>query len=169
MVLERLIADIIIKHGEKYFENLNRENLKVAMFKGHVVLENLEIRRDALAALGIPVIMVKGVIGELRIVIPFHQLRSQAVAVNVDKMFIHLSRVERYNETEFRAGARHAKDEAAQAQLQQLVTARVLSEEEKKGTFTTRLIHTVLENIRITCTNIHIRYEDAYTDPMVYL
>ena len=58
-----------------------------------------------------------GYIGSLRLEIPFQRLRSQPVVVNVDRVFIVLSRIAEFNEKEFRRGARHAKDEAAVAAM----------------------------------------------------
>ena len=77
-VLERVVGK---------FVELDVDNLKVAVWWGEVQLENVAIRRDALAELGLPSTSPR-YIGKLRLEIPWRALGSQPVRVTADRIFV---------------------------------------------------------------------------------
>lgn len=43
-MFEKIVTDIIVKYLGEYIQDLDRENLKIGLFKGHVRLTNLQVR-----------------------------------------------------------------------------------------------------------------------------
>ena len=79
-MLEGLVLNLLHKYLATYFCNVTREQLRIGVWAGQIVLTNLEARRDALDALQLPVRLRAGHIGKLRIRIPWiHRLRSEPV------------------------------------------------------------------------------------------
>ncbi len=101
-MFESLVSEILTKYLGKFVKGLDKENLKIAVWGGDVVLENLEIRASALAHLNLPFAVKSGTpppnkertalffsigltqqmmecagfLGELRLKIPWSNIRS---------------------------------------------------------------------------------------------
>jgi hypothetical protein len=59
-MLEGLAATILSRYLGSYIDGLQRENLSIGIGSGDVVLENLQLKRDALDDLDLPVIVKSG-------------------------------------------------------------------------------------------------------------
>ena len=55
--------------------NVTRERLRVGIWSGHIVLNDLQLRPDALDAMKLPVQLVEGRIGRLQIRVPWSRPR----------------------------------------------------------------------------------------------
>uniref|UniRef100_A0A2H1WLF1 SFRICE_028091 n=1 Tax=Spodoptera frugiperda TaxID=7108 RepID=A0A2H1WLF1_SPOFR len=64
MVFESIVVDVLNRFLGSYVENLNRSQLKLGIWGGDVVLENLILKQNALEELNIPVQTVYGHLGE---------------------------------------------------------------------------------------------------------
>jgi len=106
MVFEGIVADLVVKHLGTYVRDLNKEQLKIGVFSGNVVLRNLEIRGEALQSLNLPVIVKKGILGKLEVHVPWKNLKSQPVVVQLDNVFIL---AERQNQFEYDEEAKEKK------------------------------------------------------------
>ena len=79
-MLETFVLNLFTNYLSTYFCNLKREQLRVGLWAGSIVLTNLELRRDALDALRLPVRLRGGRIGRLMIRVPWiHRMRSEPV------------------------------------------------------------------------------------------
>jgi hypothetical protein len=71
MVFESVVADALLLYLGDYVKNLSGEQLKISVFSGNVVLNNLELKGEALHAFNLPFHVVKGFIGKLRLIVPW--------------------------------------------------------------------------------------------------
>ena len=71
-------------------EDLNEDSLKIGVFGGDVVLNNLRVKPSALEFLDLPVQVKAGFVGELRLKIPWNSLGggSDPVVVSLDRVFV---------------------------------------------------------------------------------
>ncbi len=61
-MFESIIASILSSYLGDYIEGLERENLALSVFSGNVVLENLQLKKEALADLQLPITIKEGLL-----------------------------------------------------------------------------------------------------------
>lgn len=87
MVLEGIVADVLVRVLGSYVDGLNKESIRVAVWRGDLELKSLRLRPDALAVLfeglglDLPVTVTAGYIGLLRLEVPWKSLRSAPVRI----------------------------------------------------------------------------------------
>jgi len=59
-MFESIVSEILTKYLGKFVKGLDKENLKIAIWGGDVVLKDLEVRVSALANLNLPIAIKSG-------------------------------------------------------------------------------------------------------------
>lgn len=167
MVFESIVVDVLNRFLGSYVENLNRSQLKLGIWGGDVVLENLILKQNALEELNIPVQTVYGHLGKLVLKIPWKNLYGASVEATVERLFliVNPSAEVKYD---------REKEERIELAAKQAELARV--EEAKKSeaqkdqikldeTFVEKLATQIVKNVQLKIKDIHIRYEDGITNP----
>ncbi|KAM9422559.1 intermembrane lipid transfer protein VPS13C [Salvelinus alpinus] len=170
MVFESMVSDLLNRFIGDYVENLDKSQLKIGIWGGNVVLENLKVKENALSELDVPFKVKAGQIGKLTLKIPWKNLYSDAVVATLDGLYLLVvpgatikydaAKEERYQQ------------EAKQKELQRIEEALLMAarrekpqKDEKKDTFAEKLATQVIKNLQVKITSIHIRYEDDILDP----
>ena len=89
-MFESFITGLLTKHLGWLVEDLNEDSLKIGVFGGDVVLNNLRVKPSALEFLDLPVQVKAGFVGELRLKIPWNSLGggSDPVVISLDQVFV---------------------------------------------------------------------------------
>ncbi|XP_027143245.1 vacuolar protein sorting-associated protein 13C isoform X3 [Larimichthys crocea] len=169
MVFESLVSDLLNRFIGDYVENLDKSQLKIGIWGGNVVLENLKVKENALSDFDVPFKVKAGQIGKLTLKIPWKNLYNDAVVATLDGLYLLVvpgatikfdaAKEERYQQ------------EAKQRELQRIEEAlqtaarREKPPEEKKDTFVEKLATQVIKNLQVKISSIHLRYEDDLSDP----
>lgn len=169
-MLEGLVAGLLNRFLGMYVKNFDPTQLKVGIWSGDVKLHNLELRREALDQLKLPINVVEGHLGELTLVIPWSNLRGAPVKVFVENVFLLASPKEdaEYDEQEEdRRKQRVKMEKLDSAELIKERNQEGLSQEErqKHQSFTQSLVTKIVDNLQVTVKNIHVRYEDSISAP----
>lgn len=190
-MFESLLADALNKALGQYCEQVDAEKLRVSALRGDVLLRNVQLKRDALRALNAPVTLDAGVIGSLRLKVPWTKLGQEPVVVEIDRVFVLATRVEIDDATEARGGdatsasnsdgvdkntgdARARSERLAQSEFDWLKASmgklkrdveNAAVEGGKSKSWMWSLFGTVIGNLQVTVTNVHFRYEDEITTP----
>jgi vacuolar protein sorting-associated protein 13A/C len=169
-MLEGLVSGLLNRFLGMYVKNFDPKQLKVGIWNGDVKLRDLELRREALDQLKLPINVVEGHLGELTLVIPWANLRGAPVKVFVQDVFLLASPKEeaRYNEDEEERRKQRIKMEKLDsAELLKERSQEGLSQEEQKRSqsFTESLVTKIVDNLQVTVKNIHVRYEDSISAP----
>ncbi|KAG1472650.1 hypothetical protein G6F56_001412 [Rhizopus delemar] len=131
---------------------------------GKVNLSNLKLRKDALDKLDLPLSVSEGYIGDIKLVIPWSNLKSEPVKVIIDDIYLL---AEPKNEKNF--SVEEEEERLFHLKQQRLAQAEVLdsSQEDTKTNdgFLAQLTTKVINNLQFQIKNIHIRYEDNISDP----
>ena len=85
--LEDLTATLLQRLLGRYITGLEGRNLRVAVWSGRVVLENLHLRPDALIGL-LPVGVRAGFVGRIEMSVPWHKLGSSPVTLELHDVFV---------------------------------------------------------------------------------
>ena len=169
-MLEGLVATLLNRFLGMYVENFDVKQLNIGIWSGDVKLRNLQLRKEALDQLRLPLNVIKGHLGQLTLQIPWSNLRGKPVRVTIEDIFLLAAPKEdaEYDQEEEEARAHAVKMEKLEnAELLKERNAEGMSPEDqqKNQTFTTTLVTAIANNLQVTVKNIHIRYEDTIADP----
>ncbi|CAA7406722.1 unnamed protein product [Spirodela intermedia] len=87
-MLEDQVASLLQRYLGNYVRGLNKEALKISVWKGDVELTNMQLKPEALNALKLPVKVKAGFLGSVRIEVPWSRLGQEPVLVYLDRILI---------------------------------------------------------------------------------
>lgn len=169
-MLEGLVAGLLNRFLGMYVKNFDPTQLKVGIWSGDVKLRNLELRREALDQLKLPINVVNGHLGELTLVIPWSNIRGAPVKVFIEDVYLLASPKEEAEHDEDEEESRRQR-----VKMEKLDSAELLKERNREGmspeeqqknqSFTQNLVTKIVDNLQVTVKNIHVRYEDSISAP----
>jgi len=168
-VLQTLLGDYV--HG------LDADALRISVWRGDIVLRNLRLRPEALLGFGLPFDVQAGLLGELTMKVPWTALGKEPVVLGIDRVFC-LARSDSggdllEEEEAGEAAAREARRQRLAAtektlvlRLEERMQAHDGKGKDVKGTSGgggvtgSKYVQTILGNLQLRITNIHIRFEE---------
>ncbi|XP_047510768.1 vacuolar protein sorting-associated protein 13 isoform X2 [Pieris napi] len=167
MVFESIVVDVLNRFLGDYVENLNRSQLKLGIWGGDVVLENLILKQNALEELNIPVQTVYGHLGKLVLKIPWKNLYGASVEATIERLFLIVNpNAEIKYDPEKEEKIALAAKQAELARVEEAKKKEAEKDENKLDeTFVEKLVTQIIKNVQLKITDIHIRYEDSITNP----
>ncbi|KAK5130736.1 hypothetical protein LTR08_001723 [Meristemomyces frigidus] len=169
-MLESLVANLLNRFLGMYVQNFNPNQLNVGIWNGDVKLKDLILRKEALDQFHLPLNVVEGHISSLILKIPWSNLRGQPVQIHIEDVFLLAAPQE---DGEYDAAEEEKRSHAVK--IEKLDSAELLKErntegmsqeeQKKQQSFTAALTTTIIDNVQIQVKNVHIRYEDAVSDP----
>ena len=114
--LESVVASVLQKVLGAFVRGLDKENLELSIWDGDVRLQGLELRTEVLDALPLPVRVIGGSLGEVRVCVPWRNLLGgEPLVITVDGVLLLLApRGEEEPEDSAEAEAKRALAEAAE-------------------------------------------------------
>jgi vacuolar protein sorting-associated protein 13A/C len=169
-MLEGLVANLLNRFLGMYVKNFDAKQLNVGIWNGDVKLRNLELRKEALDQLHLPVNVVEGHLGQLTMSIPWSNLKGKPVRVNIEDVFLLAAPKEdtAWDEEEEAKRTHTVKMEKLENAelLKQRNTEGLSPEEQKKSqSFAQSLTTAIVDNLQVSIKSIHIRYEDSISSP----
>ena len=171
-----LLLWVLVEYLGEYVEGLDSDNLRVGVLSGKLEFKNLKLRRSALDALDIPVEVSHGCLQSLQVSVPWTALDKKPVKVSIDGLLLQAVSIDvlRVSKTDLRERILNAKRKALQ-KFEMEVEA-LLNKRSEDGSasaeglaalpvFAQRLIMKILDNLEITITNVHMRFEDSMMVP----
>ena len=143
-------------------------------FAGKIEFENLELRPDLLQKLGVPGYSLRaGHIGKLLVHISPWHYATEPGNVTIDGIYLlivpsHAIKVDKKTKAENKVQDKLrtlSKIEEMRAQKLNDDPSDSQSQKESKDGFILRQVMAIVRNLQISISNIHIRLEDASTDP----
>ncbi|XP_071825694.1 intermembrane lipid transfer protein VPS13A-like isoform X3 [Apostichopus japonicus] len=168
MVFESLVVDLLNRFLGPYVENLDASQLKLGIWSGDAVLQELFVKEGALDQLNLPVRIKFGHLGKLTLKIPWKNLYSAPVEATLEGL--HLLVVPNADIKYDAESEAKSKWESKQKTLQGIEDAKKKEAERDKPTdpkaagFAEKVATQVIKNIQIKVNDIHVRYEDRTTN-----
>ncbi|KAH9250730.1 hypothetical protein BASA81_011446 [Batrachochytrium salamandrivorans] len=160
MVFESVIATVVNQFLGEYIANLETKQLSLGIWSGDVVLHNLRLKRDALSKLRLPIDVIDGTLDDLKLSIPWSDLKGKPLKVEINNL--HILAVPKastdYDPSEEEERAQFLKKQKLAAADQILARTKTAGGED--NSFFTQLTTKLLDNLQLSISNIHIRYED---------
>jgi vacuolar protein sorting-associated protein 13A/C len=110
-MFESKLAGVLNQVLGSYVHGISTDDLKVAVFKGDVVLTNMRLKVEALNALGLPFRVRSGVVGRLTLRVPWRALGKSPVMVLIEDVHVVAGFADAGE-----AGGRNGDDEPAAAE-----------------------------------------------------
>ncbi|KAL9059489.1 MAG: hypothetical protein Q9162_001187 [Coniocarpon cinnabarinum] len=169
-MFEGLVANLLNRFLGLYVKNFDPKQLSIGIWNNEVKLRNLELRKEALDQLKLPLNVIEGHVGELTLLIPLSNLRGKPVRVNIEDvnvLAVPREDVDLDPEEERNRKHRIKMEKLESAELLKQRNNEGLSKEEqqKQQSFVTSLTTAIVDNLQVTIKNIHVRYEDVISNP----
>uniref|UniRef100_A0A915Q2Y8 Chorein N-terminal domain-containing protein n=1 Tax=Setaria digitata TaxID=48799 RepID=A0A915Q2Y8_9BILA len=173
-MLENLVAWVLNNYVGEYLENLNTDQLSIALLQGQVELENVPLKKSALRKLDVPLKVKSGLLGKLTLSVPLTRLRSEPWVIKMSDLLVLLepSASARYDVESVEVYEQSRKEQQLEDlekyHKRQLLNCWGLSNYDggsEQNWWGASLVSTIVNNIQLVLTNVHIRYEDDTTLP----
>ncbi|XP_078095173.1 intermembrane lipid transfer protein VPS13D isoform X6 [Mustelus asterias] len=166
-MLEGLAAWVLNTYIGKYVNNLNTDQLSIALMKGAVELENLPLKRDALKELDLPFEVKAGFIGKITLQIPFYRPHVEPWVISISGLHLIGAPIK---QSEFDEETERSLDRKRKCALLDALEAKWKSNQQQKGesywySATASMVTRIVENVELKVRNVHLRFEDDTTIP----
>ncbi|KAL6543920.1 hypothetical protein OROGR_010417 [Orobanche gracilis] len=161
-MLEDQVAHLLQRYLGNYVRGLNKEDLKISVWQGDVELTNMQLKPEALNALKLPLKVKAGFLGSVKLKVPWSRLGQDPVLVYLDRIFLlaePATEVEGLSEDSIQEVK---KNRIREMEMKLLESQQLLNLE---MSWLGSLINTVVGNLKLSISNIHIRYEDLESNP----
>ncbi|CAF4497379.1 unnamed protein product [Rotaria socialis] len=171
MVFEKLVVHLLEKYLSEYIENFDSKKLKIDVWSGNVVLENVYLKPNALADLDLPLTIIVGHLKKLTLQVPWKNLYTHPTKLTIDGLYLLvIPRIEiSYNAKQAEKERHEAKmkevDKIEQIQKDKEDQKNIKKVEKDNDTFSARLKLQIIQNLELSIHNIHLVYEDRTTKP----
>ncbi|KAL3994358.1 hypothetical protein ACH3XW_21415 [Acanthocheilonema viteae] len=171
-MLENVVAWVLNNYVGEYLENLNTDQLSIALLQGQVELENVPLKKSALRKFDVPLKVKSGLLGKLTLSVPLTRLRSEPWVIKMSDLLVllELSPSVRYDVENVEI-YEQAKKEQQLEDLEKYHKRQLLSywglpnhdNSSEQNWWGASLVSTIVNNIQLVLSNVHIRYEDDRT------
>nr|XP_006005250.1 PREDICTED: vacuolar protein sorting-associated protein 13D [Latimeria chalumnae] len=166
-MLEGLAAWVLNNYLGKYVNNLNTDQLSIALLKGAVELENLPLKKDALKELDLPFEVKTGFIGKVTLQIPFYRPHIEPWVISISRL--HLigapAKEQKFDEEKEQQQERKHKQDLLKALKEKWQSERQQKGESYWYSVTASVVTRIVENIELKIQDVHLRFEDGITNP----
>ncbi|XP_029434245.1 vacuolar protein sorting-associated protein 13D isoform X2 [Rhinatrema bivittatum] len=166
-MLEGLVAWVLNNYLGKYVNNLNTDQLSVALLKGAVELENLPLKKDALKELELPFEVKAGFIGKITLQIPFYRPHVDPWVISISKLHL-IGAPEK--QTDFDGEKELLLERNHKKALLKALEEKWKNEQQQKGesywySVTASVVTRIVDNIELRIQDVHLRFEDGVSNP----
>ncbi|KAF0691283.1 Aste57867_17461 [Aphanomyces stellatus] len=158
-MFERQVTDLLTQLLGNYVEPscFRHDKVNVGVWSGYVVLQHLELQRKIYPSLGVAV--VRGVLGQITIKIPWNRLVYDSVLVTIDDVYILLRNV---NREDLVPPPAEMEQILKKKLIEELYQAKLETDQPAvDDSFLRRLRTKILDNLEFHIRRIHIRFQDA--------
>ncbi|CAB3407867.1 unnamed protein product [Caenorhabditis bovis] len=165
MVFESLVADLLNRFLGDFVDNLDSSQLNIGIWGGDVKLENLQVKETALDDFDLPVKLKYGYLSSLVLKIPWKNLYNEPVIATIDglNLIVVPNKGVVYNEEKAMKNLLEVKKKTL-ARLEEARKERRKPKDPQADTFAEKMVTQIIKNLQVTISNIHVRFEDKYTN-----
>eukprot|EP00042_Codosiga_hollandica_P040345 m.346588 g.346588 ORF g.346588 m.346588 type:complete len:4204 (+) comp55837_c0_seq1:84-12695(+) len=163
-MFESLVLKYIGEPLKKYFTNINVDNFQVNVSKGNVELTDLQLNPDVLqTALSLPFTIKFGRVGRLAVHVSWSSLLSAPLVAELSDVYILIALTDSVD-ADSEAVERTVKE--AKEKLLKDFAESMAPKDAAKEASTEKYLFRVLNNLQLTVSNIHIRFESTTSSPL---
>lgn len=156
--LEESLSELLTKSLGAFVKGIDKESLGISVWSGDVRLKKLELKTEAFEALDLPMRVVGGTLGEIRIKVPWRNLGKAPLIVSLDRLFLLLAPKDASKWSEKDERERVARTKREQLEAWEAVETRGKQAGLK---WEERLTAALLQKLEVHISNAHVRLEVA--------
>uniref|UniRef100_A0A7N0UXF0 PH domain-containing protein n=1 Tax=Kalanchoe fedtschenkoi TaxID=63787 RepID=A0A7N0UXF0_KALFE len=169
-MFEAHVLHLLRRYLGEYVHGLSAEALRISVWKGDVVLRDLKLKAEALNSLKLPVTVKGGFVGTITLKVPWKSLGKEPVIVLIDRVFVLANpapdgRTFKDEDKESLLEAKLLQIEEAESATLEATSRSKTGNAQSGNSWLGSLIATIIGNLKISITNVHIRYEDSLSNP----
>lgn len=169
-MFEAHVLHLLRRYLGEYVHGLSAEALRISVWKGDVVLRDLKLKAEALNLLKLPVTVKAGFVGTITLKVPWKSLGKEPVIVLIDRVFVLAhpaphGRTLKEDDREKLFEAKIQQIEEAESATLEGISRSKLGSPPAANSWLGSLIATIIGNLKISISNVHIRYEDSVSNP----
>ncbi|XP_022721975.1 uncharacterized protein LOC111279261 isoform X3 [Durio zibethinus] len=169
-MFEAHVLHLLRRYLGEYVHGLSPETLRISVWKGDVVLKDLKLKAEALNSLNLPVTVKAGFVGTITLKVPWKSLGKEPVIVLIDRVFVLAhpaldGRTLKEGDREKLFEAKIQQIEEAESATLEAISGSKLGSPPPGNSWLGSLIATIIGNLKVSISNVHIRYEDCVSNP----
>uniref|UniRef100_A0A7I4B673 Uncharacterized protein n=1 Tax=Physcomitrium patens TaxID=3218 RepID=A0A7I4B673_PHYPA len=167
-MLGSVVYQVLASYLGYYVKDMQREQFRIGLWSGEVLLENVDLRLEAFDSLQLPLSIKQASIGKLRICVPWKKLGWEPILISLEDVTI-CAGPQDDGEWDAEASERRelAAKKAALASAEIAKFSKCVSESKSGQSFLSNFFGKIVDNIQVVVKNVHIQYMDKTTDPEV--
>lgn len=152
-MLEGLVATLLNRFLGMYIRNFDPKQLNIGIWSGDVQLRNLELRKEALDQMKLPLNVSEGYLGRLTLQIPWSNLKNKPVKVTIEDVYLLAtpkqdSEYDEQDEERRRQALKQEKLESAELVHERTMSGLSEEEQQKQQSFTESLVTKTIYKLR---------------------
>uniref|UniRef100_A0A8R1E5I1 Chorein N-terminal domain-containing protein n=1 Tax=Caenorhabditis japonica TaxID=281687 RepID=A0A8R1E5I1_CAEJA len=165
MVFESLVADLLNRFLGDFVDNLDSSQLNIGIWGGDVKLDNLQVKETALDDFDLPIKLKYGYLSSLVLKIPWKNLYNEPVIATIDglNLIVVPNKGVVYSEEKALKNLQEIKQKTL-ARLEEARKERRKPKDPQADTFAEKMVTQIIKNLQVSVSNIHVRFEDRYTN-----
>lgn len=165
-MFEKLLEKILSRIMGEYVEGISKDQMNVGIWSGNVDISNIRIKPSVVSQLNVPFELKFGMVENIKMKIPWKQLSSAPVVVNLKGLYLLVAPKDKQRWKELESdfvSNRHKILVNYSKTLMDTITERIniKKEGEKEKGYFGKLIEKIIDNLQVSISDIHIRLESV--------
>ncbi|CAD8141116.1 unnamed protein product [Paramecium pentaurelia] len=163
-MFEYLLEKILNQVLGKFIDGFDTQNLHIGIWSGEVTIQDVALKPDIIKMLELPIKLCFSHVGKLKLNVPWKSLTSSPVEVVLSDLYLIIS-LDHPDHWQFMDYSGFIKKmeilEKFKEQIISSISEKSKQQNDKDNGYFMKLVFKIIDNIQLSITNIHIRFEDT--------
>ena len=87
-MFEKILEKVLLTYFGRFISGLDKNNLKLGVWSGNVVIENVNLRQELIEMLELPFKLKMSSVGRMIFRIPWKKLSSQPLEITMENVYV---------------------------------------------------------------------------------
>jgi len=92
-MFEKILENILLNNVGQFIDGIDKNNLKIGIWSGDIIIQNIAVKPDVLAKLDLPFRMKFSFVSKLSVSVPWKSLGSKPVEITLEDVYVILEPV----------------------------------------------------------------------------
>jgi len=164
-MFEKVLEKILLNNVGQFIDGIDKNNLKIGIWSGDIVIQNIAVKPEVLAMLDLPFRMRYSFVGKLSVSVPWKSLGSKPVEVFLEDVFIIVEPVnqEAWKAVDYNSVTKRIElmDSFVQSYLNKLAEKQAQENKDTKKSdksMINRITERVIDNIQVTSLSVYFLF-----------
>jgi vacuolar protein sorting-associated protein 13A/C len=87
-MFEKILEKVLLTYFGRFISGLDKNNLKLGVWSGNVVIENVNLKQELIEILELPFKLKMSSVGRMKFNIPWKKLSSQPLEITMENVYV---------------------------------------------------------------------------------